>query len=135
MVSANLSGAAIVTSIRGSEFSFQGLILGIPNMWRLVSDMFPPDITRLTITQWRLLETFQMALAATFLGVLLILPVAVLAAKNFSPHPLIRFASKSMVSFFRTIPDPVWALIFMVEVGLGPFAGTLATIIDTIGFC
>jgi len=33
------------------------------------------------------------------------------------------------------VPDLVWALIFVVAVGLGPFAGTLAIMIDKIGFC
>ena len=33
------------------------------------------------------------------------------------------------------MPDLVWALIFVIAVGLGPFAGTLAIAIDTAGFC
>jgi len=122
-------------SIRGSEFSIVGFVEGLPNMWRLITDMFPPDLTRLPIVLIRLLETFQMALAGTFIGILLSLPIAVLSARNFSPHPIVRAALKSLVSFFRTIPDLVWALIFVVAVGLGPFAGTLAIIVDTIGFC
>lgn len=42
---------------------------------------------------------------------------------------------KSLVSAARTIPDLVWALIFVIAVGLGPLAGILTIIIDTIGFC
>jgi phosphonate transport system permease protein len=33
------------------------------------------------------------------------------------------------------VPDLVWALLFVVSVGLGPFAGTLAIVIDKLGFC
>ena len=33
------------------------------------------------------------------------------------------------------MPDLVWALIFVIAVGLGPFAGTLAIAVDTVGFC
>ncbi|QRM32351.1 phosphonate ABC transporter, permease protein PhnE [Microvirga sp. VF16] len=128
-------GASIVASIHGSEFSVLRFIEGLPNMWQLINDMLPPDISRLPVVLWRLLETFQMALAGTFVGVILSLPIAVFATHNYSPHPVIRFAMKALVSFFRTIPDLVWALIFVVAVGLGPFAGTLAIIVDTIGFC
>ncbi|MCH8538811.1 MAG: ABC transporter permease subunit, partial [Alkalimonas sp.] len=35
----------------------------------------------------------------------------------------------------RTVPDLIWALIFVVAVGLGPLAGILAIVMDTIGFC
>jgi phosphonate transport system permease protein len=35
----------------------------------------------------------------------------------------------------RTVPDMAWALFFVASVGLGPFAGTLTLVVDTIGFC
>ena len=35
----------------------------------------------------------------------------------------------------RTVPDLIWALFFVATVGLGPFAGVLTLIVDTIGFC
>jgi phosphonate transport system permease protein len=43
--------------------------------------------------------------------------------------------TRSIISFLRTVPDLAWALFFVVSVGLGPFAGTLTIIVDTIGFC
>jgi phosphonate transport system permease protein len=45
------------------------------------------------------------------------------------------FLFKGIVSFFRTVPDLVWALIFVVSVGLGAVAGTMTIMVDTIGFC
>jgi phosphonate transport system permease protein len=42
--------------------------------------------------------------------------------------------SRGVFALFRTVPDLVWALIFVIAVGLGPFAGTLAIAIDTAGF-
>lgn len=42
---------------------------------------------------------------------------------------------KSIVSAARTIPDLVWALIFVIAIGLGPLAGIITIIVDTIGFC
>jgi phosphonate transport system permease protein len=40
-----------------------------------------------------------------------------------------------LVSLFRTVPDLVWALLFVSAVGLGAVAGTITIVIDTIGFC
>lgn len=129
------SGAVILASLGGSEFSISRFVSGLPNLWQLVSDMFPPDFSRIETVLLRLLETLQMAIAGTLVGIIISLPIAVLATRNHTPHPVIRFFAKAMVSFFRTIPDLIWALIFVIAVGLGPFAGTLAIVVDTIGFC
>ena len=56
----------------------------------------------------------------------LALPLAVLAARGLAPHRLVAVATRGLISLFRTVPDLVWALFFVVTVGLGPFAGTLA---------
>ena len=76
-----------------------------------------------------------MALVGTVVGVLLSVPIAVLATPHLSPHPVLYHMARNLIAFFRTVPDLVWALIFVVSVGLGPFAGTLAIVIDKIGFC
>jgi phosphonate transport system permease protein len=40
-----------------------------------------------------------------------------------------------VIAICRTVPDLVWALLFVAIVGLGPFAGVLAILVDKIGFC
>lgn len=47
----------------------------------------------------------------------------------------LQWSVKMLISLFRTVPDLVWAIIFVMVVGLGPFAGTLTIMVDTIGFC
>jgi len=128
-------GATLIFSFYDSGFSAWRFVEGMPNIWRLLTEMFPPDFSRISAVLARLLETFQMAFVGTFVGVLLSLPIAVLATRTHSPSRIIYYLTRTVVSFFRTIPDLVWALIFVVAVGLGPFAGTLAIIVDTIGFC
>src|SRR5699024_10537002 len=51
------------------------------------------------------------------------------------PFAVVRSAVRSAVSAMRTIPDLIWALIFVISVGLGPLAGILTIAVDTIGFC
>ena len=116
-------------------FSPAQLVTGIPDIHRIVSEMFPPDLQRMDRISAAILETFQMALVGTALGVLGSFFLAILASRVHSPQPALYFAARGTVSLFRTVPDLVWALLFVVAVGLGPFAGTLAIMIDTIGFC
>jgi phosphonate transport system permease protein len=127
--------AVLVLAFEGAQISVTGFVMGVPQMGDLLARMVPPDISRLEPISRALLETFQMALAGTVLGVLFSLPLAVWATRRLAPHPLVYYAARGLVSWFRTVPDLVWALFFVVTVGLGPFAGTLALMVDTMGFC
>lgn len=107
-------------------------------MFRLgefVQDAVPPDTGRLGPILAALLVTVQMALLGTLLGVLASLPLAVLAARNTTPHWSLYTVSRLIVTVSRTIPDLVWGLIFVIAVGLGPEAGVLAIAVDVMGFC
>lgn len=127
--------ALIVASFNGVGFSAAEFVKGLPQMARFAAGLFPPSLDRIEPVLWSLLETFQMAVAGTVIGVVLSVPFAILSARRLSPHPVVQWFARSLVSLFRTVPDLIWALFFVVTVGLGPFAGTLALIVDTVGFC
>ncbi|WP_119459003.1 phosphonate ABC transporter, permease protein PhnE [Rhodospirillaceae bacterium SYSU D60014] len=130
-----LAIAFFVASIDGIGISVEDLVAGIPGIGRMIGQMFPPDLSRLDSIALALLETFQMALVGTVFGIVLSLPLAILATRSQTPHILLYGCSRALISLFRTVPDLVWALLFVIAVGLGPFAGALAIMIDTIGFC
>jgi phosphonate transport system permease protein len=75
-----------------------------------------------------------MAVAGAALGLVFAVPFAILATDRLSPHPVIKIAARGIIAFFRTVPDLVWAIFFIIVVGLGPAAGVLALMIDKIGF-
>jgi phosphonate transport system permease protein len=100
----------------------------------MLTQMFPPDFTRAVPIGWKLLETLQMAVAGCFLGLILALPFAILATDRLSPHPVVRQVARAIIALFRTVPDLVWAIIFIIVVGLGPAAGVMAIMVDKIGF-
>ena len=129
------AAAFLIVSFRGADWSFEALAEGGPALWRFLAKAMPPDLSRLPSMLRALLETFEMALVGTVVGVVLSLPLAVLASRRHTPHVVLYAASRALVAFFRTVPDLVWALLFVITVGLGPFAGTLAIVVDTIGFC
>ncbi|WP_291297865.1 phosphonate ABC transporter, permease protein PhnE [Elioraea sp.] len=127
--------ALVVSSFNGVGFSAAEFVKGLPQMGRFAAGLFPPSLDRIEPVLWSLLETFQMAIAGTVIGVILSVPFAILSARRLSPHPVVQWLARALVSLFRTVPDLIWALFFVVTVGLGPFAGTLALIVDTVGFC
>lgn len=130
-----LAIAFLVVSWQGVEISGTALLAGVPSMVRLVGDMLPPSPDRLGPIGLALLQTFQMALVGTVIGVVLSLPLAVMASARHTPHVIVYTLARGAISFMRTVPDLVWAILFVVTVGLGPFAGTLAIVVDTLGFC
>lgn len=127
--------AFFVWSLEGAQISPVDLWQGLPDMARFIGQMFPPDLSRIGPVLLSLLETFQMALVGTLFGVLLSIPLAILATRQHAPNRIVYHAARSLVSLFRTVPDLIWALFFVVTVGLGPFAGALTLMIDTMGFC
>ncbi|MFT6903535.1 MAG: phosphonate transport system permease protein [Oleiphilaceae bacterium] len=125
----------LLWSASRTGFSITELWAGLPNMATIASEMVPPSTSRIGPVANAILVTFQMALVGTVIGILLSIPLALLAARNICNIAWLRHAVRALVSFFRTVPDLAWALFFVASVGLGPFAGTMTIIIDTIGFC
>ena len=129
------AGAFLIFSFYGSNVSPAKFVDGLPHMARTVGEMFPPSLERLRSISAAMLETFQMAFAGTVVGVVLSIPLAIVAARTLTPHLGLYYAARWVIAVFRTVPDLVWALLFVVTVGLGPFAGMLALVVETIGFC
>ncbi|MGJ8527761.1 phosphonate ABC transporter, permease protein PhnE [Maritalea sp.] len=130
-------GALIFSSIYSVSPSPQRIVDGAPRLASLMGRMFPPETDPQFLRRvfWRLLETMQIAIAGTALGVVLSLPIGWMSARGISPLQPLTFLFKALISFFRTVPDLVWALIFVITVGLGAVAGTMTIMVDTIGFC
>jgi phosphonate transport system permease protein len=85
--------------------------------------------------KWSLLlgETILISYVGTVSGAVLAFALNFLAAENTAPAPWLRFAIKRFMEFCRTVPDIVFALIFVIAFGLGPMAGVLAITIHSIG--
>lgn len=130
-------GAIILASMQSVAPSPKQLAQGMPGMVNLVDRMMPPNMEPAFLTRmaWRIFETFQIALVGAAIGIVISLPVGWLAAKHVTPIARFGYLVKVFVSLLRTIPDLVWALLFVATVGLGAVAGTMTIVVDTIGFC
>lgn len=81
----------------------------------------------------QLLVTVQIALAATLLGLLLAVPIGILAARNVAPTPGVAKFFRIVIVVVRGIPDLIFAIIFIVVTGLGATAGALALSVGAVG--
>mgnify|MGYP000037574345 FL=1 len=126
--------ALLIQGVLVMEITPARLASGAVNLVDFIGRAIPPNLADLDTVGWAMLETLYIALVGVTAGVLLSVPFAFLAARNTTPHLLVRVATRFLIAAMRTIPDLVWALIFVVAVGLGPLAGVLAIIMDTIGF-
>ncbi len=125
----------ILWAFHGAGWSAGKLVAAPPQLADFVSRAWPPSTDNLGRLGARMVETLQIALAGAALGVVLSLPVAVLAARGLVAGVLVNAVTRVLLGFLRAVPDIAWALVFVVAVGLGPFAGMLAVLVDTLGFC
>ncbi len=81
-------------------------------------------------------ETVALAFMATALGLVFALPVSFLAARNLmGGHPVTRaiyYVVRTFLNIVRSIETLMWAIVFAVWVGLGPFGGMLALLFHTV---
>ena len=125
-----------VLALAGTGFEPVLLVEGWQGMARFVAEAFPPALDWETVVLPGLkatLVTFWIGLLGTTLSIPTALLLAVLASRTNSPHPVIYQMARSVLSFFRAVPDIVFALVFVTAVGLGPFAGVLALICHNTG--
>jgi phosphonate transport system permease protein len=78
-------------------------------------------------------ETILISYVGTIAGAVWAFALNFLAAENTAPAPWLRIVVKRFMEFCRTVPDIVFALIFVIAFGLGPMAGVLAITIHSIG--
>ena len=82
---------------------------------------------------WAIGETVLMAFLGTFGAAIVSLPLAFLAAKNFSPFVALRFAMRRFFDFFRGVDALIWTIILTRAFGLGPLTGALAILVTDTG--
>lgn len=100
----------------------------------LIGRMIPPDFGYLN-QLWRpLWDTLNIATLGTILAVLLAVPLAFLAAKNTTPHGVVRQVSLILIVSSRSINTLIWAILFVIVFGPGVVAGVVAITLRSIGF-
>lgn len=153
--------AFVAWGLNGTNAQPEELIRGIPYIADFIRRLFPPTFDTvavpLALPSFQLfgyitptigfpettfpfpqvitaiVETVQMAIIGTILGVILAAPFGLLAARNTSPHPWVYQSMRLVLNGNRALPEIVYALVFVAAVGLGPFGGVLALAVGAVG--
>jgi phosphonate transport system permease protein len=139
-------GTAVLVSVPIAQVDPRALFQrdALANVGRFVSGMFPPDLSPhfLGLLVRPMFETVQISVMGTALAIIIGMPLGLLATSSltwagilherrrgparwlggFVPYAVAR----GLLSVFRSIPEFVWAFMFVRAVGLGPFPGVLA---------
>ncbi len=124
--------AILAASWRGAEMAPLTLFRDAGNMATFAADFFPPDFSQWPQYLKEMSVTLQIAVWGTALAVVLSIPFGLMSAENIAPWWLYQPVRRAMDAC-RAINEMVFAMLFVVAVGLGPFAGVLALFIHTTG--
>lgn len=126
-----------IVGIFKTKFSLYELLDedGFAGAQRLFKGIFSPNWAVLPAAVLNIIETIFMAFMATFLAIPFAFVLSFMAAKNIMKHPAayaVYMALRTLMNVMRSIEALVWAIIFSVWVGIGPFAGMLALMIHSV---
>lgn len=117
---------------QGAEIRPLDLIKDAGNMRTFARDFFPPDFHDWRIYLKEMIITLHIAIWGTVLAIVVAVPLSLLASNNVSPAWVYQPVRRIMDAC-RATNEMVFAMLFIVAVGLGPFAGVLALFIHTAG--
>lgn len=128
-----LLAAAVVALAVTGFFDAERFADGLPALVQLGSEMIPPNFERWQLWLTPLRDTLAMSVAGTALTMVLSLPLALLAAPNTSPHPVVLRVARTLLASCRSVPEIILGVIFVAAVGFGALPGVLALALHSTG--
>ena len=125
--------ALVVVASYNVDASPLEFVEGLPNLAIVVEEMFRVEPKYIPTALWAMFETIQMAFIGTVVGTVIALPLSMFAARNLNSK-YVYAPVRALLAAIRTFPSILWAILFVIMVGLGTFAGVLAIVMYTIGF-
>ncbi|MEX2501986.1 MAG: phosphonate ABC transporter, permease protein PhnE [Trueperaceae bacterium] len=125
--------AYLAWALSSIPFNLQRIVDGIPRAAQIFGGSVPPDFSRWSLLYSGTMESIQISIVATAVGVLLSIPAAIMSARNVAPLPVF-LVGRALVITARSFHPVIVAIIFVKAVGFGAFAGILTLIVYTVGF-
>jgi len=125
--------AYVIYAMTRLNFTWDRFVVGIHNGAQFLSRMFPPQVMQPESMFKGLQESLEIAVLASFFGVILSLPLGVLAARNLMPK-WITWIARTVIALCRSFHPLIVAILFVKAVGFGALAGILTLIVASIGF-
>ncbi len=119
--------------LAGMAFSGDRVVADKSNFAAMVDDVWNNKMWRHKDVIWAIFETVLMAFLGTMGAAIVALPMAFVAAKNFSRLASLRFAVRRVFDFVRGVDGLIWTIILSRAFGPGPLTGALAILITDTG--
>jgi phosphonate transport system permease protein len=132
-VSAAVGLVAAGSAWHSGLFDFRRLADGLPATAILLAEMWPPDFRHARSWLKPLADTLTMSVSGTLLAVVLSFPLALLAARNTTPHPAAYFAARGLLNLLRAVPELIMGIVLVAAVGFGVLPGVLALGLHSVG--
>ncbi|MBB5444578.1 MULTISPECIES: phosphonate ABC transporter, permease protein PhnE [unclassified Paraburkholderia] len=116
----------------GADMRPLDLLSDSANMGQFAADFFPPDFTEWRNYVQEMYVTLAVAIWGTALSLVCAVPFGLMSANNLAPQWVVQ-PMRRLMDACRAINEMVFAMLFIVAVGLGPFAGVLALWVHTTG--
>ena len=123
----------VVYACAQMEISWERVEIGLGNANKFFSRLFPPNFERWELLVKGLLESLQIAVLASALGIVLALPIGLCAARNLMPS-WVTWPARALIVAARSFHPVIVAILFVKAVGFGALAGILALTVASIGF-
>jgi phosphonate transport system permease protein len=125
----------LVFVIKDLEIDFVKLVTDSSKYFGdILSRMLPPDFSNLNELVYAMFETIEIAFLGTFIAIVLSIPLGLFSARNLAPNYIVYLICKTIVIFFRAIPEFIIAMILVIAIGFGAMPGVLALGLHTMGF-
>jgi phosphonate transport system permease protein len=123
----------LIISFQSAEIGKVGdLFSDSGNMAKYGARFIQPDFGDWRLYMAKMWETIQMALWGTAIAIVVAIPLGLAAARNVAPI-WVQQPVRRLLDVLRSVPDLVIGALFVVAVGLGPFAGVMALAVNTGG--
>lgn len=127
----------LVVAVIKTKFSLYELLDedGFGGAVRLFQGILNPNFDILPKAVLNIIETIFMAFLATAMAIPVAFVLSFVCAKNIMKHPAafaVYLILRTFLNIVRSVEALIWAIIFSVWVGIGPFAGMLALMIHSI---
>ncbi len=114
-------------------FSWQRFSVGLEQGAKFIARMFPPNFERWELMMSGVLESIQIAVLSTVAGIVISLPVGLLAARNLMPA-WVTWPTRGFIALCRSFHPIIVSILFVKAIGFGALAGIMALIVASIGF-
>jgi len=122
-----------IYAISALDISWARFVDGLGNGAKFIGELFPPNFDRWKLLVENLLETVEIAVIASAFGILLSLPIGLMAARNLMPV-WATWPARIVICVCRSFHPVIFAILFVKAVGFGPMAGILTLVFASIGF-